>query len=75
VILLTPSTKQGSPYAAVMATGGHGARFQHNYTYDRAGLPAAITASSTRWLRLTRAGDTITGYESTTGTTGAELCA
>ena len=38
-LLITPSPKQGSSYAAVMATGGHGARFQYDYTDDQAGLP------------------------------------
>jgi hypothetical protein len=68
-ILVTPSTKQGSAYAAVMATGRHGVRFQHDYDHDQAGLPGATTRSSPRWLRLTRAGDTLTGYDSTDGTT------
>jgi ABC-type transport system involved in multi-copper enzyme maturation permease subunit len=68
-ILVTPSAKQGSAYAAVMATGSHGVRFQHNYTHDQAGLPGAITNSSPRWLRLTRTSDTLTGYDSTDGTT------
>jgi ABC-type transport system involved in multi-copper enzyme maturation permease subunit len=72
-ILLTPSTKQGSAYAAVMATGGHGVRWQYNYTHDSAGLPGYISSASARWLRLTRAGDTLTGYDSTNGTTWAEI--
>lgn len=72
-ILLTPTTRQGARYAAVMATGGHGLRFQSDYTRDRSGLPGTITSASPRWLRLTRTGDTITGYDSTTGTTWHEL--
>ena len=36
-ILLRPSTRQGSAYAAVMATGGHGDRFQYDYGNDVAG--------------------------------------
>ena len=38
-ILLTPSTKQGSAYAAVMATGSHGIRFQYDYTHDSPACP------------------------------------
>ena len=72
-ILVTPSTKQGSPYAAIMATGSHGIRFQYNYTHDQPGLPGAITSSAPRWLRLTRTGDTLTGYDSTNGTTWHEI--
>ena len=34
-----------------------------------AGLPGTVTSASPRWLRLTRTGDTITGYDSTNGTT------
>ncbi len=65
-LLVTPSTRQGSPYAAVMATGGHGVRFQYDYTHDRAGASGA--RSGPRWLRLRRSGDTITGYDSADGT-------
>jgi ABC-type transport system involved in multi-copper enzyme maturation permease subunit len=72
-ILVTPSTQQGSPYAAIMATGSHGIRFQYNYTHDQPGLPGAITNSSARWLRLTRTGDTLTGFDSADGTTWSEV--
>jgi hypothetical protein len=68
-LLVTSSTRQGSPYAAVMTTAGHGVRFQYDYTHDLAGLPGALSASTPRWLRLTRSGDTLTGYDSTNGTT------
>jgi ABC-type transport system involved in multi-copper enzyme maturation permease subunit len=66
-IIIKASTRQGSAYAAMMVTGGHGARMQYDYTQDVAGLPGAVTAASPRWLRLTRAGDTITGYDSADG--------
>ena len=66
-IIIKASTKPGSAYAAVMATAGHGVRMQYNYTHDTAGLPGAVSAASPRWLRLTRSGDTITGYDSTDG--------
>ncbi len=68
-LLVSPSTKQGSSYAAVMATGGHGIRFQYDYTDDQAGLPGSISSTAPRWLRLTRTGDTIIGYDSGDGTT------
>lgn len=64
-LLLTPSTKQGSAYAAVLATGGHGIHFQYDYTHDTPGVAGAVTTSTSRWLRLVRSGDTITGYTST----------
>jgi ABC-type transport system involved in multi-copper enzyme maturation permease subunit len=72
-ILLTPSTQQGSRYVAVMATGSHGIRFQDNYTHDQPGLAGAITNSSPRWLRLTRTGDALTGYDSPNGTTWTQI--
>ncbi len=56
-----------------MITGGHGVRWQYDYTHDSAGLPGAVSAASPRWLRLTRSGDTITGYDSTDGTQWTKL--
>jgi ABC-type transport system involved in multi-copper enzyme maturation permease subunit len=66
-LILTSSTKPGSPYAAMMVTGGHGVRMEYDFTHDAAGLPGSVTAASPRWLRLTRSGDTITGYDSADG--------
>ena len=66
-LLLTPSTTQGSAYAAVMATGSHGIRFQYNYIHDTPGVAGTVTTSTPRWLRLVRSGDSITGYASTNG--------
>ena len=74
-LLLTPTTKQGAPYAAVMTTGSHGTRFQDDYNHDQPGLPGTVTGSSPRWLRLTRAGDTITGYGSTNGSSWHRIAA
>lgn len=62
-LLLTSGPKQGAAYAAVMATGRHGVRFQYDYTHDQAARPGAA-----RWLRLTRTGETVTSYESANGT-------
>jgi ABC-type transport system involved in multi-copper enzyme maturation permease subunit len=66
-LIIKESTRQGSAYAAMMVTGGHGIRMQYDYTQDVAGLPGAVTAASPRWLRLTRTGDTVTGYDSADG--------
>jgi ABC-type transport system involved in multi-copper enzyme maturation permease subunit len=66
-IIIKDGTRQGSAYAAMMATGGHGLRFQYDYTQDLAGLPGRVSAASPRWLRLTRSGDMITGYDSADG--------
>jgi ABC-type transport system involved in multi-copper enzyme maturation permease subunit len=67
-VIITASTRPGSAYAAMMVTGSHGVRMQYDYTHDTAGLPGAVSAASPRWLRLTRSGDTITGYDSADGT-------
>jgi ABC-type transport system involved in multi-copper enzyme maturation permease subunit len=66
-IILEPGTSQGTAYAAVMVTGSHGVRMQYNYTHDSPGLPGSAGPSSPRWLRLTRAGDVVTGYDSPGG--------
>jgi ABC-type transport system involved in multi-copper enzyme maturation permease subunit len=66
-ILIKQDLSQGSAYAAMMVTGGNGVRMQWNYTGDTPGLPGAVSAASPRWLRLTRDGDTITGYDSADG--------
>jgi ABC-type transport system involved in multi-copper enzyme maturation permease subunit len=63
-LIVKQSTRQGSAYAAVLATPGHGVRMQWNYTHDTAGPPGA---PAPRWLRLTRAGDTVTGSASADG--------
>ncbi|MFF5294475.1 PQQ-dependent sugar dehydrogenase [Paractinoplanes globisporus] len=62
-IMLKASATAGSPYAAMMVTPGHGTRLQANFATDLAG--GAGTAP--RWLKLTRAGDVVTGYESADG--------
>ena len=67
-IILEPDTAQGTAYAAMMVTGAHGVRMQYNYTGDIAGLPGAVSAAFPRWLRLVRAGDVISGYDSADGT-------
>jgi hypothetical protein len=72
-VMVKQSTKQGSAYAALMVTGAHGVRMQHNFTHDVAGRPGGVSEDSPRWLRLTRSGDTLTGYESTDGTDWAEV--
>jgi hypothetical protein len=66
-IIIKQSTRPGTAYAAMMVTGGHGVRMQYDYTHDIAGLAGQVSAASPRWLRLTRSGDTITGYDSADG--------
>jgi ABC-type transport system involved in multi-copper enzyme maturation permease subunit len=72
-LIIKESTTQGSAYAAIMVTGNHGVRMQYDYTHDSAGSAAPFTAASPRWLRLTRAGETLTGFESADGTNWTEV--
>src|SRR5687767_11435659 len=66
-IIVKDGLRQGSRYAALAMTGGHGVRFQHDYAHDVAGSAGSVSEQSPRWLRLTRSGDTITGSESADG--------
>jgi hypothetical protein len=66
-IMIKASTTPGSAYAAMMVTGSHGVRMQDDYIHDVAGLSGTVSPSAPRWLRLTRAGDTVTGYDSLDG--------
>ena len=67
-IIIKASTRPGSAYAAMLVTPGHGVRMQYDYTGDIAGLPGDVSPAAPRWLRLTRSGGTITGYDSADGT-------
>ncbi len=67
-IIVKAGTTPGSPYVAVLVTGAHGVRMQDNYLHDTAGLAGTVSASAPRWLRLTRTGATLTGYDSADGT-------
>ena len=62
-VMVRAGVEPGSPYAAMMVTPGHGVRLQSNFTTDIAG-PAD---RAPRWLRLTRTGSSVTGYESADG--------
>jgi ABC-type transport system involved in multi-copper enzyme maturation permease subunit len=72
-ILIKESTRPTSSYAAIAVTGSHGVRLQYDFTHDTPGLAGAASAASPRWLRLTRAGDTVTGYNSTDGSHWTEV--
>jgi ABC-type transport system involved in multi-copper enzyme maturation permease subunit len=72
-IILEPHTNQGTAYAAVMVTGSHGVQMQYNYIHDNPGLAGPVAPFSPRWLRLTRAGDVITTYDSGDGAHWTEV--
>jgi hypothetical protein len=62
-VILKEGLEPGSRYAATMVTPGRGVRFQANFADDVAGAPA----TGGRWLRLTRTGSVVDGYESADG--------
>jgi ABC-type transport system involved in multi-copper enzyme maturation permease subunit len=66
-IIIKASTRPGSAYAAMLVTPGHGVRMQYDFTGDIAGRPGAVSPAAPRWLRLTRSGGAITGYDSADG--------
>ena len=72
-VIVTSSTRAGAAYAAVMATGGHGVRFQYDYSHDIAGTPGTVSPNNPRWLRLVRRGDAVGAYDSTGGSTWHEI--
>jgi hypothetical protein len=68
-ITLKDGTNPGSSYVSVLLTGSHGVRMQSDFTHDVAGS----ASTRDRWLRLTRTGDQVTGYESADGKTWQKI--
>jgi hypothetical protein len=60
----------GAPYAALLLTPDHGVRMQWNFENDVAGNE---DGAAPQWLRLTRSGDVVTGYESPDATNWEEV--
>jgi hypothetical protein len=42
-VIVKNGTGQGSAYAAVLVTAGHGVRMQYDYTHDTAGLSGTVS--------------------------------
>jgi hypothetical protein len=72
-VMVKESVERGSAYAAVMLTGSYGVRMQSNFVRDSAGRPGGVSAERLRWLRLTRSGDLLTGFESSDGKEWTEV--
>jgi hypothetical protein len=64
-VTLKDGTAPGSSYVSVLLTGSHGVRMQSDFTHDVTGS----ASTGDRWLRLTRTGAEVTGYESADGKT------
>lgn len=62
-VILKQSTEPGAPYVALPVTAGHGVRMLSNFTVDVSGGDRAAPYL----VRLTRVGDTVTGYGSVDG--------
>ncbi|MEV3853865.1 ABC transporter permease subunit [Streptomyces sp. NPDC050095] len=69
-LLLKDGTASGSSYAALMVTPEHGVRMMADGTHE---LTGSSSSDAPRWLRLVRAGDRVTGYESADGRTWHEV--
>jgi ABC-type transport system involved in multi-copper enzyme maturation permease subunit len=69
-LMIKAGTVPGAPYAAVLLTPRHGVRWQADFP-----LPdvAGSAGTAPRWLRLTRTGSTVTGYESADGTSWTQV--
>lgn len=68
-VMLKAELTPGAPYAAMLVTPGHGSRFQANFDVDEPGT----AGPAPRWLRLTRTGTTVTGFESVDGVSWSQI--
>lgn len=68
-VMVKDGISSGSRYAALMVTPKHGVRLGANFATNLSGG----AGDAPRWLRLTRAGDSVTGYQSTDGTDWREI--
>jgi ABC-type transport system involved in multi-copper enzyme maturation permease subunit len=65
-VMIKEAETPGARYAALMVTPRHGVRWQADFAYpDTAGS----SGGAPRWLRITRAGQLLTGEESADGVT------
>ena len=68
-IMVKERLEVGAPYAALLVTPDHGVRLQWGFEHDVAGSEDGAP----RWLRMTRSGDVVTGYESSDATSWDEV--
>jgi hypothetical protein len=69
-VLVKERLEVGAPYAALLVTPDHGVRLQWGFEHDVAGSEGG---AAPRWLRLTRSGDVVTGYESSDAASWEEV--
>jgi hypothetical protein len=68
-VMIKESLTAGSRYASIFLTPKHGVQMQANFGPNTQGS----TRTGPLWLKLTRAGNTVTGYESADGTHWTEV--
>lgn len=68
-VIIKNGTSPGARYAALLVTPDHGMRLQSNFTDDR----YVDHAGAASWLRLTRDGDFVTGWNSRDGRSWREV--
>jgi RHS repeat-associated protein len=69
-ITLKASPQGLSDYVNIHSTPSNGIRFQHGFDQD---VDAGSYSFPNAWVKLTRQGNTVTGYKSTDGTTWTEV--
>ncbi len=69
-VMVKERLEVGAPYAALLVTPDHGVRLQWGFEHDVAGSEDRAVP---RWLRLTRSGDVVTGYESSDATSWQQV--
>jgi phosphatidylserine/phosphatidylglycerophosphate/cardiolipin synthase-like enzyme/regulation of enolase protein 1 (concanavalin A-like superfamily) len=68
-VMIRESLDAGSPHASMFVTPGKGLAFQSRATSSGTSLSTAIAGAGPRWVRLVRAGQTVTASVSTDGST------
>ncbi|GIF24624.1 glucose/arabinose dehydrogenase/regulation of enolase protein 1 (concanavalin A-like superfamily) [Actinoplanes tereljensis] len=68
-VMIKEAASPLTPYVALFLSPGHGIHLQTGFNSDADGGPGSVRT----WLKLTRLGDTVTGYRSTDGVTWTEL--
>ena len=73
-VMIRSSLSAGSAQAFMMVSAGNGVAFQRRTSNGATSSSTAGSSSAApRWMKLTRSGDTITGYESSNGTTWTQV--
>jgi len=73
-VMIRSSLSAGSAQAFMLVSAGNGVAFQRRASNGATSSSTAGSSSAApRWMKLTRSGNTITGYESSNGTTWTQV--